>query len=276
MTTIYKYCGVHGIKILKNLELKVTPPDQFNDPFEFTPRIICSSVNRTFKGLLTKDALKGMFERQKKAGFRGDFREFKRQVKRARSALVASMEPKMPAAIIERQATYLSQVSEDHGVLCMSEEPGSIVMWGHYCDKHQGMVIEFDRSWSIFQGIKGLHPVCYTRERVVWDTSWASDSPEERAYIERLVFSKNNEWAYEKEVRQIFALRGLKRTLLADGNIGYFLPIPPEIIASITLGARCSAKLEREVRTALRDPCLSHVKLRHALLHESDFALKFQ
>jgi hypothetical protein len=33
----FKYCNETGVLILKNLQLKVTPPNEFNDPFEFSP-----------------------------------------------------------------------------------------------------------------------------------------------------------------------------------------------------------------------------------------------
>lgn len=38
MGTVYKFCGKYGLEILRTLELKVTPPNQFNDPFEFTSK----------------------------------------------------------------------------------------------------------------------------------------------------------------------------------------------------------------------------------------------
>src|SRR5262245_58704781 len=36
---LYKYCDTRGIDILQSLHLKVTPPIEFNDPFEFMPRL---------------------------------------------------------------------------------------------------------------------------------------------------------------------------------------------------------------------------------------------
>lgn len=48
MDTVYKYCGKHGLAILRNLELLVRPPNQFNDPFEFTPRMFYSGPVRYF------------------------------------------------------------------------------------------------------------------------------------------------------------------------------------------------------------------------------------
>jgi hypothetical protein len=34
---LYKYADDSGIRILEDLRLKVTPPNEFNDPFEITP-----------------------------------------------------------------------------------------------------------------------------------------------------------------------------------------------------------------------------------------------
>jgi hypothetical protein len=33
----FKYCDKSGLLVLKNLQVKVTPPNEFNDPFEFSP-----------------------------------------------------------------------------------------------------------------------------------------------------------------------------------------------------------------------------------------------
>jgi hypothetical protein len=41
--SLFKYCDGNGIDILQWLRLKVTPPNQFNDPFEFLPKIAFSN-----------------------------------------------------------------------------------------------------------------------------------------------------------------------------------------------------------------------------------------
>jgi hypothetical protein len=35
---VYKYVGDSGLKIIEGLRLRVTPPNEFNDPFEITPK----------------------------------------------------------------------------------------------------------------------------------------------------------------------------------------------------------------------------------------------
>lgn len=42
---LFYYCGVGGLKILENLEIKITAPNEFNDPFEFYP----SSIGETLE-----------------------------------------------------------------------------------------------------------------------------------------------------------------------------------------------------------------------------------
>jgi len=148
-------------------------------------------------------------------------------------------------------------------------------MWGHYGNKHQGVAIGFDSTWPLFCGTRGMRAVSYVRERPVWNMSWVPGGVEEKAFIEQLVFSKNKEWEYEDELRQLFTLDGLKRRPLSNGAQGFFLPIPPDIISTVSLGKQCPSSLEDEVRRALKGPRLSHVKLDRAMLHESDFDLRF-
>jgi len=277
LKVVFKYCDARGVSILQNLELKVTPPNQFNDPFEFRPRVTCSSANRRFKHLLRdKNELRRIFLQQRSAGFKGDFREFKKQLRKVRPTIVQQLVPRMPEVNTELQETYPERVSTEHGVLCMSARRDSIVMWGHYCDKHRGMVIGFDRSWKMFGSVKGLREVEYVRERVLWDTSWAPGGLKETRFLNQLIFTKNDEWKYERELRQLFTLRGLPNRTLDDGSQGYFLPIPAQIVVSVSLGMRCSKALENAVRSTLKHSHLRHVRLDRARPHEADFALTFE
>ena len=53
---VYKYCGDLGVEILEKLELKVTPPNQFNDPFEFAPHMVCTNPKRRSELMLQSKA----------------------------------------------------------------------------------------------------------------------------------------------------------------------------------------------------------------------------
>jgi hypothetical protein len=190
--------------------------------------------------------------------------------------------PAIPDTATKLQESYLDLISTHFGVLCLSKKRNSIVMFAHYGDEHHGFVIGFDGSRAIFQKGKGLQPVTYVSERVMFDMSWEMGGAKERKYAEVLVFSKNEEWKYEDEVRQIFPLgecpikRALKDKRTGEEMVGHFHPIPPEALVSVSLGAKCLPGLEKQIRLVLQDKHLSHVILDRARLHKSKFELTFE
>jgi hypothetical protein len=281
MNTVYKYCDSRGVELLKNLELKITPANQFNDPFEFTPHVICSDIEAEARNLLQpqddEDFLNEMYQKEKTSGkFSGSFLEFKNKF------ISSHLMRAIPDTITRLQDSYPDWISEHFGVLCLSKKRNSIVMFAHYGEQHHGLVIGFDSSHAIFKRGKGLQPVNYTSERIVFDMNWEMGGAQERKYAEALVFSKNEEWKYEDEVRQIFPLDECpikkpftdKRT--NKEMIRYFYPIPPEALVSVSFGAKCPPELEKQVESVLLDKHLSHVKLDRARLHRSKFELTFE
>jgi hypothetical protein len=272
----YKYCNDHGLDILTSLHLKITPPNQFNDPFEFTPYVVCSNpagrIKRFFKD---KTNLRELYIAKKNAGFTGNFREFRKQLRPEMSRIIDSLAPDVPKVSLETQLGSLDYISKTYGVLCMSRRRDSLLMWGHYCDCYRGLVIGFDDQHETFRGGDGLHPVKYVRQRVLFDSAWKQGSVEERNFENQIVFSKNEEWSYEEEVRQLFLLRRLNQKQLDGGKIGYFLPIQAAAIISVTVGPRCSEKLYTAVQTALRAPHFRHVEFNRAELDETEFKLSF-
>lgn len=272
---VFKYCDSHGVDILRNLELKITPPDQFNDPFEFTPRVTCSSPRQHIKRLLNNKAeMRDMFLEQKREGsFTGSYRDFKRRLHTSRGIFLSNLIEKMPKMNAEFQAGFSDSVSRDMGVLCLSSRPYSIVMWGHYADKHRGIVIGFDRSWEVFHEKRGFKPVDYVDERPIWDTF---RSRRELDSIDRVIFTKNKEWEYEAELRQLFLLEGLTKRPLKDRTIGYFKPVPPEVIRSVRLGVRCPPERASEISSILRAPQFAHVETSKSSLHATKYFLEYR
>ena len=188
----------------------------------------------------------------------------------------------IPDTAKKLQDGYLDLISAHFGVLCLSKKRNSIVMFAHYGDNHHGFVIGFDDSHPVFQKGKGLQPVNYVSERVVFDMNWEMGGAQERKYAELLIFSKNEEWKYEDEVRQIFPLDEcpIKKTYEDKRTkkkvMNHFYPLPPEAIRSVSLGVKCSAEVEGQIRLALQNKNFSHVKLDRAQLHESKFELTFE
>jgi hypothetical protein len=278
MDSIFKYCDAQGgLNILETLELKITPPIQFNDPFEFTPHVVNSNPQRGLKRLLKdKSLVREMYDEQKRAGqFHGNSRQFREHIRQRRSEFAAMGAGISSRVCTDLQTQLISDVSKEFGVLCLTSKPDSIVMWGHYCDKHQGLVVGFDKSWPLFHQNLGLQPVRYESERTRWDIS--RTMVHDRAAD--LILPKNAEWQYEHEERQIFQLGGLKQRKILDRSTGkevtaYFQPVPSQYVVSVCLGTKASSALEAQVRALLKKPPLSHVKLQRARLHESNYALE--
>jgi hypothetical protein len=278
MATVFKYCDARGLKILTDLEVKVTPPNEFNDPFEFMANIACSNPFKWAYGYFNEDRIRELHTSLLLEGRRSDsFPKFLKEFKANRREFINGWIPRVwPTAIQETQKTVLDDISECLGVLCLSRNETSLLMWGHYCDSHRGMVIGFDDSNEIFKSEWGLRRVNYEEKRVEFDIGAVRSPEETRALNERIIFTKNREWGYEEEVRQIFRLRDLRKDKLCNDKEGYFLEMPPEAIVCVYLGMRCSPELEGKVQSALRDRRLSHVKLNRAAMDDNNFALKFK
>ena len=88
---------------------------------------------------------------------------------------------------------------------------------------------------------------------------------------------KSEEWEYEKEWRILKPLALADRTVPTnEGPIALF-EYPPEIIVSVTLGARASQELLDKARSILAsNPAYKNVKLLQALPHAAQFRLDFR
>jgi len=273
----FKYCDDRGLDILRNLRLKVTPPLYFNDPFEFTPHVVCSSPNRKFKDFFgDKKEQRKLYDQQRRLGYQGTMREFRRELRNRRPELISQGTPRIPEANRALQEKMPSHYSREHGVMCLSKRSDSLLMWGHYSRAHTGFVVGLDLQWKPFNAAnKGMRDVKYVRERPEWDTVTPLEGMEANRALEKIIFSKNEDWAYERELRQLFELKCLLKETGEKGD-SYYLEMPAHVVKCVILGLRTPKELENGVRMILCDEKLAHVSLWKAGLHESQFALNFQ
>jgi hypothetical protein len=245
MNIVYKYCSERGLEAIENMELKITPPNQFNDPFEFTPHMIWSDpiakATEVLKNGVWRRALYDL--EHSRGNFPGSYSEFEDYVSRHLPDMASALAQAFPHGVAEAQRDLLDTISKEYGVLCLSERRDSILMWGHYSKSHIGLVVGFDGSSSVFKTQEPLAPVTYVRTRVIYDATRLVLDPKITAFHNEIVFSKNADWSYEREVRQLYLLADLKQRPLKDGTVGYFLPLPAETLVSVTLGARAALTL---------------------------------
>ena len=231
-TLLYKYLDHHGLDAIANLELKVTPPNEFSDPFEFTPRLNDSEEElrvahrwyQKIKGPISRDEFRNSWKQRADEGLRRRF-----------------------------QALAGKQV----GVICFSADPTVVTQWAHYADGHRGLVLKMNLEVEPFKSLLEekhweLPRVDYLApaQRKPCDVYQALEDEDPAATkLVKIVLAcageKSPEWEIEKEYRLIASIpNGVPESpvisRLVKGHVMYFLQLTAAAINQVILGARAS------------------------------------
>lgn len=104
--------------------------------------------------------------------------------------------------------TLFVKQAKKFGILCLTENCESILMWSHYANGHRGLCLEFERTPD---NLLGDHdrtgPVSYARLCPVLDNKYQFDESNLGQFgleLERLMFVKAKGWRYEREWRTYY------------------------------------------------------------------------
>jgi hypothetical protein len=270
---LFKYCDARGIDILQSLRLKVSPPNQFNDPFEFLAKVDCCIEETGVKTRLTDpDVLRSFWE---ESGLEMRFEDFATRCKAMsenvgfREQVAARMRTMFA---LRDQGDLVDFISKTYALACYSEISDNLLMWSHYTDRHRGIVVGFDLKNSFFSQATNLIPVSYRSERVsaTYDSEGCFAFDEHELSVERV---KSLAWSYEREWRQRFQVKDCMKIHNPDGTTCFYISIPSDAIASVMFGVRCRPETEKIVGELKKRPDLQHVRLSRAVLHEHDFKI---
>ena len=150
---LYKYLQPVRLDVLEHRKIRFTQPGDFNDPFEFRPRIrevasdaeVRAYVEEHFEQLVDEELAKygALTQLLPQADLKGLLVKQKAML----PALFRLLEP----AAIQRLSPMIDGfLNVNVGILCLSEVRDSILMWGHYTDNHQGFVVGFDSEHPFF------------------------------------------------------------------------------------------------------------------------------
>jgi len=167
----------------------------------------------------------------------------------------------------------------DLGILSLSKSKHSLLMWAHYAQSHEGIIVGFDTSHPFFnQEVKPIKtptedtsflgkvlPVTYDRVRPEFKGG--------RNFSEALL-SKSDEWMYEKEYRMF--LRKNDRDDVGRDKNGNILDhvnlfkIPARAIKRVILGERSAKdKIINDLNGAIfLNPELLNIEIQIAELHK--------
>ena len=235
-----------GLATLKNGTLKLTPPREFNDPFDMYP---AWKVEPT-------DEMIAQLYREDNQGLQMSFEEF-------RAAALSNPNAYRDAA----QNEVFNGINMDFGAVCFSHRRDSVPMWGYYCSQQTGLVIEFDETRHHFREKFGtsLRDVHYVFARQSFTEMGSTDFS--------IFYTKSLDWGHEAEVRLIHPL---KDTRVTKGVIGaqpaWFLAYPRDSVTAIYFGCRMSAESKRTIATGLSDWGFNDVKLIEMHPHPENFA----
>ncbi|MBW7932042.1 MAG: DUF2971 domain-containing protein [Gemmatimonadaceae bacterium] len=210
-------------------------PYEYNDPFDF--RIIDSGCYTTAE---IEDYLLRL-------------NTFPPAQAHAEATRLQANPPQLASLIEQAKRT----VFQKKGVLCLSSLRDSILMWSHYCNKHKGVVLEFDvaQDAALFS-----IPLNVDYSPLYPDTRLLAQGTDA---VKTCIKTKHDSWAYEKEVRIVKHKQGqvpfLKRSLTA-----------------VYFGCQATTQTLQDVTRHLVNHGFGHTKRYRAVMNPSAFQLDFE
>jgi hypothetical protein len=272
---LYKYCDLRGLDILANLRLKITPFNEFNDPFELAPRMELANATEVVRTSILKDEeLLQLTYRQMHASgqFAGSYDDFALFIAQHRDRFIRDLAQWFPGQAAKFRRDHVNNISREFGLLCFSALRDAILMWSHYTRGHTGLVVGFNTDAPLFSKGPPVHEVEYVEQRALLDYPPKRRDPQLSMQINALIRRKSPEWKYEAEWRQLYLLANC--TPAPDPNIpdksNYYCPIDESSISEVILGCRC---IDRKTHSILRQKNFKHVRLQRAVQDEELFKL---
>lgn len=272
---LYKYCDLRGLDILTNLRLKVTPFNEFNDPFELAPRMKLESAAHVAKTSILRDEeiLQLTYRQMHASGqFAGGYNDFILFISQYTDRLTHDLAEWFPGQAAEFRREHVNTISREFGLICFSALRDVILMWSHYTRGHTGLVVGFNTNAPLFMKGPPVHDVEYLEQRTLLDYPPKRRDPQLRTQINALIRRKSPEWKYEAEWRQLYLLANC--SLEPDQNkldrSNYYFPIDESSISEVILGCRCT---DKRVHRIVQQKKFEHVRLLRAVQDEELFRL---
>ncbi|WP_299983339.1 DUF2971 domain-containing protein [Desulfobacula sp.] len=248
----YKYLGRNAAEcFLKDQTLRITQPKALNDPFELQPEFIVND----------ETLLEGM-EFSCKFVLNENVSSYEKYLIKGNS--LAARTKKLD------NRKLISRLSEQIGILCLTRAdtllPVNLLMWAHYAESHQGIVVELKTNCDFIKSGKEVH---YVPRRPIIDAKIFLEN--ETVSIDDLYF-KSDEWFYENELRLTKILSDCTETGKKD-SLGYYVylcGVPIDSIECIYIGCNASESLKT---ASLRLHQNVGIKVMYLRAHDEEYKL---
>ena len=253
MQLVYKYLpppdpARPNETFLSNFLLRMTQPDDLNDPFECIP--FCLDFDQKAEIRASAERLRGRLDQASA----NRAQEFERINVGEQIELAKAENPLAKREFIRRwyKDCFLPGPNHDVGIVSFSRRWNSSTMWAHYGQKHTGYCVGFDRQHRAFNY---AHPKI--RSGSMHDVKYLETRPlhkpdDDELNLILMAFTKSADWTYEQEFRVLYALEDATECHPAPAASRSGLPIclrryDPATVKELLIGYRTDDELSTRV-----------------------------
>lgn len=271
--------------ILDSCTLRWSSPKTFNDPFDMQFDLFVDldeqairrrSIDLLWKAFYSDEGItagnpfgetikrnKSVFPKMTREAFEHEF-----------GGLIVEMCRRVPLHVSELNQSFQTAL-KDAKVLCLSERRDSLLMWSHYAELHQGVVLELacvpeiDSVWGAAMRVKyqnAMPPAFDDEDLIRLASGQGHSSP--HALLDKFVTAKAQDWAYEREWRVVLHFTDPSQ---ATQDIRF----SPKELTAVYLGCRMSDGHKEEIAAKIRNN-YPDIKIFAAEKTEREFALRFR
>ncbi len=275
MKLLYKYLSAERVDVLESERVRFTQPAAFNDPFEARPfiegvakgreldeavdRALDAEINTLWKRLPPQDRRKLTLD------------EYRELLDEHRPRLRTEMADRQPEMGQELREQIYAEANRTLGVLSLTEHPDNLLMWSHYANSHEGIVLGLDASapWfiddRIHDSLRGLRKIDYRSLR--------PRATANSLTMMEVLFTKSLDWRYEDEWRAVRRIDDAFQVASDTEHPVCLVPLPSHIVREVILGARIGDGTRERVLAALARSGYSEVRVLEASMDEQEFKL---
>jgi Protein of unknown function (DUF2971) len=225
--------------------VRFTPPAAFNDPFDMAP-VLDSAFGEPGAG--------------------GPFAALKERMHELGQTLADNL--------VNRTRYPQTFMSKIYGVLSLTMNNRTLLMWAHYASEHQGFAVEFDADHPWFNqkiAARDFGEVGTARE--VRYSKFRPTIVTKRLDVDAFL-TKSDDWSYEQEWRMLMPLKRADKTVPALSHAVHLFAVPAEAITGVIFGALMGTAERARILSSLKSPTLKHIKRYQAVLSPREFRVE--
>lgn len=213
----YRRASKWCLSEIANHEIHVARPGDMNDPFEFSTPLH-----------INLDAMRASYIAYAKKQLGKDARTARDEAQMLGKAEIQALQQGVDSK------------RNNFGLVCGTSDPASNRMWAYYGDSHKGICIGYRTD---------IHPFCWAMSVIYEKLQGPADAinVQERdpsEFCDLISRRKDPEWSFECEYRIPIGPMEESHTRM--------LPVPPECISEVRLGAKIEPEFRDPVLKAIR------------------------